>query len=189
MENVYGYKVTFSWLTLVTGLSSARIICHGPLLFFIPLTIRQTYILQRNEVLVSSLTDSSIKPKVILNKNSSSWSSPDKVFGSWEGFCCIFSSLKRKEMCIFVAGEYLSSFVKTSCCLEGLDELLQKWTKEMGCECEVSAELCWVVACLVLDQIIPGAEPLSCSFWMQISIWIQHQLCSAIPTLYFTLKT
>lgn len=29
-------------------------------------------------------------------------------------------------MCIFVVGEYLNSFVKTSYCLEGLDELLQK---------------------------------------------------------------
>lgn len=33
----------------------------------------------------------------------------------------------------------------------------------MGCECEVSAELSWVAG-LGLDQVIPGAEPLSCSF-------------------------
>lgn len=43
-------------------------------------------------------------------------------------------------MCIFVVGEYLNSFVKTSCCLEGLDDLLQKRI-EVGCECEHRTEL------------------------------------------------
>lgn len=47
---------------------------------------------------------------------------------------------QQSEMCIFVVGEYLNSFVKTSCCLEGLDDLLQKRI-EMGCECEHRTEL------------------------------------------------
>lgn len=64
-------------------------------------------------------------------------------------------------MHIFVVGEYLNSF-------ERLVAALGAWmtfsTKELRrWAVSVSTELSWLAG-LVLDQVIPGAEPVSCSF-------------------------
>lgn len=55
----------------------------------------------------------------------------------------VFSTVWKGRDVYVCSRRILNSSVKASYCLEGLDELLQKWIKEMGCECEVSAELSW----------------------------------------------